>query len=376
MAAPSYQVDGPGYADIRIANIAIAPYDIPLAQPWVSARGSLERRRGWLLRLQTSEGALGFGDCAPLPGAGTESNDDAARTMRSLLPSLADQRGDAVLDMLGNMPAAPAVRCAVETALLDLVAAAAGQPMAQQLNPEAVERVTVNAMIGALDREVGTRAQRAVGEGYHVLKIKLGVGSPGTEVAALIELAQGLPAAVRLRLDANRAWDQDTARSVIEVLSDLPIEGLEEPVRGGDAEALRALQAHAPWPLAMDESLPQESLALQGLLSEPPVRRFVLKPMVLGGPLRTLEIARRACDAGVEVIVTTTVDTAVGTFAALHAAAALGGGSTHGLATSGWLAENIAEPPAIQQGKMTVGTRAGLGATPYESIRFKDVADV
>ena len=98
--------------------------------------------------------------------------------------------------------------------------------------------------------------------------------------------------------------------------------------------------------------------------------------MVLGGPSSTLEIARRARDAGVEVIVTTTVDTAVGTFAALHAAAALGGGSTHGLATSGWLAENVAEPPAIQHGQMTVGTRAGLGVTPFESIRFKDVADV
>jgi o-succinylbenzoate synthase len=374
MPVYSYQFDVSGYADIRIARIAIASYDLPLTRPWSSARGTLTRRRGWLLRLQSSDGVLGVGECAPLPGAGTEPFDDAATTLRTLLPGIAGQRADDVLEKLQGIARSPAARCAMETALVDLAATVAGCSVAKQLNPQAVESVPVNAMIGPLDSEVGIRAQRAVTEGYRVLKLKLGVVSPETEARALHELAHELPPEVSLRLDANRAWGEDTARAMIETLSGLPVEGLEEPLKDGGSKALHRLQAIAPWPLAIDESLAHSPLA--ELFSDPPVRRFVLKPMVVGGPMSALKIAARARSAGIEVIVTTTVDTAVGTLAALHTAAALAGNSTHGLATSSWLAEDVAEPPVIERGQIVVAPRPGLGVIPLESINFEDVSDV
>jgi o-succinylbenzoate synthase len=374
MPAHSHQYDVSGYADIRIARVAIATYDLPLTRPWSSARGTLARRRGWLLRLQSSDGALGFGECAPLPGAGTEAFDDAATTLRTLLPALAGQQADGVLEKLRVITRSPTARCALETALLDLAATATGCSAAKHLNPRAIESVPVNAMIGALDSEVGIRAQRAAAAGYRVLKLKLGVASPETEFRALHELAQKLPPEVSLRLDANRAWDDNTARVMVEALSGLPVEGLEEPLKDGGSKELRRLQAIAPWPLALDESLAHAPL--DELIGNPPVRRFVLKPMVVGGPLTALDIAARARSAGIEAIVTTTVDTTVGTLAALHAAAALAGDSTHGLATSNWLAEDVAEPPVIEHGLIAVGLRPGLGVTPFESVEFEDVSDV
>lgn len=374
MSAHARQIDVSGYTDILISRVAICAYDLPLARGWSSARGTLERRRGWLLRLQSGEGALGFGECAPLPGAGTETFDEAAATLRSLLPELAGKRGDVALERLFGITQSPAARCALETALLDLAANSAGCSVARHLNPRALESVRVNAMIGALHSDAGARAQRAAAEGYRVLKLKLGVSSPETEIRALHELVRGLPSELSLRLDANRAWDEDTARTMIEALSGLPIEGLEEPLSGGGLEALRELQAIAPWPLAIDESLAQ--LSVDELASNPPVQRLVLKPMVVGGPLSALHIAASLRSAGIEIIVTTTVDTAVGTLAALHTAAALAGDSTHGLATSSWLAEDVATPPAIERGQMMLGSRPGLGVIPFESIDFEDVSDV
>ena len=62
---------------VRLTHCTFAPYRLPLRQPWVSARGGFVVREGWLVRLVTDAGLIGYGDCAPLPQAGTESMDSA-----------------------------------------------------------------------------------------------------------------------------------------------------------------------------------------------------------------------------------------------------------------------------------------------------------
>ena len=361
-------------APVRIAEAGVARFALPLRRPWNSARGSRDTRRGWLIRLRSSDGLIGIGECSPLPGAGTESFDHAARRLKDLLPKFAGSTPETVLDLLPAVETSPAVRCAVETAILDLAATAAGQPLSRLLNPAARDNVAVNAALGSLDDQISKRASDALSQGYQILKLKLGVRPLEQEIAALYALAPQLPAGTRLRLDANGAWDEAASRTAVAALADLPIDALEEPLGGADLEAWRRLQALAPWPLAMDESF--HRWPRQTLLADPPARRIVLKPMVTGGSLPALETAVRARRSGIEVIVTTTLDSAVGTWAALHTAAALGTDQTHGLATSGWFAEDVGVPPTIERGQMRIGARPGLGVTPFGSIKFEDVASV
>ena len=44
------------------------PFGFVLPQPLATAAGTVHQRRGWLLRAQGSEGALGWGEAAPLDG--------------------------------------------------------------------------------------------------------------------------------------------------------------------------------------------------------------------------------------------------------------------------------------------------------------------
>jgi len=107
--------------------------------------------------------------------------------------------------------------------------------------------------------------------------------------------------------------------------------------------------------LALDESLTE--VDLDKLWQRPPVKRLTIKPMVQGGLLPGLKLAQKAYKAGMDVIVTTTIDSAVGVWAATHLAAALGKkgeGLAHGLATSEWLVKDVARPPVIQQGIITL----------------------
>lgn len=342
-----------------IRSQRLIPYALPLKRPWVSARGRISERCGYLVELHDSEGHTGYGDCAPLPEAGTETHAQAGTALHDALPRLVGQSLEAALQGLPPSPSPhPATRCALEQALLELQAHRQGLPLARSLNPEAVDSVLVNDSWGTAAQALDALPESAC----KVVKIKVGVLPPYEELGQLQALCGRLPASMRLRLDANGAWEAKQAADFIRGLNGLPIESLEEPLARAEPDTLRTLQALAPFPLALDESLPA-ALSTTGLAALP-VQRLVLKPMVLGGLHPALELARQAQQRGHECVVTTTIDSAVGVWGAVHLAAALGPVKpplAHGLATSAWLLQDVAAGPVCEEGRIELGKQAGLG---------------
>jgi L-alanine-DL-glutamate epimerase-like enolase superfamily enzyme len=182
----------------------------------------------------------------------------------------------------------------------------------------------------------------------------------------LHDLARRLPVGTSLRLDANCAWNEREAAEFLGALAGLPVESVEDPLVQPDRTAWIRLQAKVPFPLAADESL--RIMGADAVFNQPPVRRIVLKPMVLGGLVSALALARRAREAGVECVVTSTVDSAVGVTAALHLAAAVANDLAHGLATSAWLEGDVGNPPWPSRGALLLGDCPGLGCIPSEEI--------
>lgn len=324
----------------------ITPYDLPLRRPWP---GIGTRRRGWIVRLD-DDGVTGFGDCAPLPALGTEDFAAAEAALHETLPHVAigvpqpavaaGFHPDQHLERWrGWCQRAPAAACAIDTALCDLSARASGRPLSAWLDGAAAERVKVSGIGEA-------------GPGQAV-KLKL-----PADVGAAIRLAEQTPGP--LRLDANRAFSYDEAAALLKAVRHLPVEHVEEPLRQPTVTALEELQRLVPFPIAIDESLGQ--LGLEAVLQSD-LRRLVLKPVLLGGPLRTLAIARRAMRAGREVVVTTAVDSAVGAWMTVHLAAAVNNRLAHGLDTARWLAEDVAAGPSPAGGWLDIPQTAGLGVT-------------
>lgn len=356
---------------MRLAAARLRPYALPLRAPWRTAAGTLSVREGWLLRLETEDGRHGYGDCAPLPAAGTETAARAAAALAGHLRRLAGKPVDAALREL--LPdACPAARCAVECALLDLAAQAADTPLADFLRgAPCARRIAVNAALGDLIRVGEPAVHAACAEGYRVIKVKVGCAPVDAEIARLAELAALLPQGIRLRLDANRAWSAQDAARFVAAAQDLPIDLLEEPLADPQpaalAPALAQLQADCRFPLALDESGPRD--VDDAFFAAPPVRRLVLKPPRLGGLRPALAIARRAAEtgvSGVDCVVTSTLESACGVLAAAHLAAALGNDLAHGLATSAWLTENTGLPPALDGAWIELPAGAGLGFVAHE----------
>ena len=163
-------------------------------------------------------------------------------------------------------------------------------------------------------------------------------------------------------MDANGAWSAPEAIETIQALEECDLELVEQPVPPSSLEEMRLVRENVETPIAADEGITDVASAIR-LLDAQAAQFLVVKPMVVGGLRTALEIAKLGERCGVAVIVTTTIDSGVGTAAALHLAAALpSDGPACGLATAPLLkASLLARPLAIERGRMHVPAGPGLG---------------
>ena len=347
---------------MRIAAARLRPYVLPLVRPWVAASATLSERRGVLVTVELEGGVAGWGDCAPLPSSGESGH---ARALAGLAASVGDLPGRSVDEAIAALEAVPCpeARWALETALLDAKARRLGQPLFRLLGGSGPPTpVLINGALGVLDEGCVARADRALARGFSVAKIKMGVFAIDSEIEALRAVVRHTGGRLRLRLDANRAWRESDAVAVLDALAGLPIDGMEEPLAAPTLGGLAQLQARSAFAIAVDESLPV--LGADRLLEEPTVRRLVVKPARLGGMSATLQLAARARAVGVEVVLTSVVDSAIGVTAAAHLAMALPCPAIHGLGTLEWLAADVAAPPSSLGGALVVPDGPGLGLVP------------
>jgi o-succinylbenzoate synthase len=210
-------------------------------------------------------------------------------------------------------------------------------------------------------REEATRAQAA---GYLAAKLKLGGVQLAEDVARVRAARDGLGPSVRLRGDANGAWNLREAFAALAALAPFALEYVEQPVAANDIAGLAELRRSRIVPVAADESVATEQGLLR-LLEADAADVVVLKPATLGGPRRALELAAQARHAGVGVVFTHAFETAVGARHVLHCAAAWGDPQgVHGLQTAGLFTTDVAEPVHCRDGWVEIPDAPGLGVAP------------
>ncbi|RXK49557.1 mandelate racemase/muconate lactonizing enzyme family protein [Halorientalis pallida] len=335
----------------------IEPYHLDLARPLSTARGSIDEREGFLVRVEYAD-RVGLGEAAPLPGW-TESL-DACREALEWAPKLAtDEDWGVAL----SETSAPAARHALALALADARAKLDNTPLYRYLgNERLVRRVPVNATVGDADAETTARSViEAVENGFDCVKIKIGAREVDEDVERLRRVREVVGDDVALRADANGAWDREQAERAFDGLEALDLEYVEQPMPAEKVAAHAGLRNGGnEVPIALDESLAGRPVT--DLLAAEAADYLVLKPMALGGPDRARNVARQARQAGVTPVISTTIDAVVARTAAVHVAAAIPEIPACGLATADWLADDLGPDPApVADGQIEVPQAKGLG---------------
>ncbi|HKT84071.1 MAG TPA: mandelate racemase/muconate lactonizing enzyme family protein [Solirubrobacterales bacterium] len=334
---------------MRIASIEVVPYALPFKQPYVTARGRLERREMVLLRLRDEDGLVGLGEAVPLSLRGGANVASVAAELEALVEH--DRLDEGVLRAMAPGLSPPA-RCAALTALLDLRSRHAA-------TASDYRTVECNAtLVAGEPAAVAADAERWAAEGFTTFKLKLGAGDDIGQVRAVRE-AVGPEA--RIRIDANAAWSTRTAVQVLSEIETYGIELVEQPAT--HLEALAEIGAATSIPVAGDESI--ESCAD----AERAVRLGACdiaasKLSKVGGPEEAIEIA-----GVMPSYISSALDGPVGIAAGAQVAQTLAAAApsdaprfAHGLATQRLFASTIAAVECeLREGMLHLPPGPGLG---------------
>jgi muconate cycloisomerase len=344
---------------VNLSLVEVVPYALPFKQPYVTARGILQRREMVLLRVRDEDGVIGLGEAVPLALRGGAMITQVVRELERFAESQATEG-----------LSAPA-RCAVETALMDLRGRKApGSTPAE----EATEAVPCNAtLVAGAPEEVAAQAQSWAKDGFTTFKLKLGAETAKTRVQhgfsrfreGDMEQVRGVREAVgpeaRIRVDVNEAWDLETAKRMLADLEPLGIELAEQPVPG--LEAMAELAGSTSIPLAADESV--ASLAEAERAAALGACEFTgIKLSKVGGSKEALAIADI-----LPAYVTSALDGPVGIAAGAQVALSLAETThperlhlAHGLATQRLFASTIAAVECeLRDGMLHLPPGPGLG---------------
>ena len=352
-----------------VERVETVPYALPFREPYVTARGALERREMVLLRLRTDDGPEGLGEAVPLSlrgGDGLAEVDAALREAGQRLIGLDLNPGEeeplavAVATFLElvrprKLPAPAAA--ALECALFDLAAKELDEPLWATLRASEAKPVETNATLtAAAPDSLVAQAESWGAQGFGTFKLKLGGGD---DVAGVAAVREALGPDARIRVDANEAWQPDEAIAVLRVLEPLDIELAEQPVAG--LRWMARVAGDVAIPLAADESVNDEADAHRAVQRRA-CAFATAKLSKVGGMGAARQIA-----AVLPTYLSSALDGPVGIAAAGHVTQVLrerglDPGIAHGLATQRLFAETVASRECeLTDGRLRLPDGPGIG---------------
>lgn len=349
----------------RMTVIEVKPYRLALQTPYRWSKGTQYHRMGAILRLESPDGHVGWGEAA-LPPHVDYPQEAFAAEIRTLMTGL-DPLAEDFLSEISLRECPARIRCGISTAVLTLRAAQSGQTLAGYLlgrESHVPLKVPVNDLIGDAEPEAcAQRARDADARGQDTVKVKC---TPERELdlRRIQAIREAVPN-IKIRLDPNESWPIEWAGEQLRAMEKFKIEYCEEPLpRGTPLSDYGRLRRETSVPIALDDSVRTvRDVELAAIQEAADI--FILKAQRVGGPDRLLEIVRAATARGIGCTVTSSLETSVGLYLGIHCAALTPAPiAAAGIGTARFYAENVCEPPQIVDGYMSVPSTPGLGFDP------------
>ena len=353
-------------AVLEVAAVRRHLHRAPLRHPFVTAARRTEAVEYVVAEVELAGGTVGQGSAAETVAV---TGEDAASILAALdgplgaaLRGARGTIGELSARVAAAMPGATSAKAALEVALHDAWARAAGRPLVELLGGSAVATMR-NDMTVSLEEPatMAERAREAVAAGHEILKIKLGhdIAEDRDRLAAVVEAA---PSA-RLRLDANQGWLPDQAVEIITGFEadGLPVELVEQPVAAGDVEGLARVTAAVSLPIMADEAVWSAADAHR-LIEARACDLLNIKLAKTGGLRGAIEVAEAARRAGIDCMLGAMMEPRISITAAAHLALAHPAITMIDLDPPAWFASALPRGGIVQErGVLRLSGGPGLG---------------
>ncbi|XP_057478284.1 protein PHYLLO, chloroplastic isoform X2 [Actinidia eriantha] len=295
-------------------------------------------REGFIVTLSLEDGSMGFGEVAPLE-IHQENLIDVEDQLRFLihviqqkkisyfLPLLKGSFSSWIWKVLGILPGSifPSVRCGLEMAILNAIAAMKSSSLFNILHPGTAAEVEVSERSASIQicaliesngspEDIADIAATLVGEGFSTIKLKVARRPDPIEDARVIqEVRKKVGCQINLRADANQKWTYEEAVRFSSSVMNCDLQYIEEPVQ--DEDDIIKFCEQTGLPVALDETLgniTENPLKMLAKFTHSGVAAVVIKPSVVGGFENAALIARWAQQHGKMSVVSATFESSLG----------------------------------------------------------------
>ena len=205
---------------------------------------------------------------------------------------------------IGRAGATTMAQAAVDIALWDIIAKAAGRPLWQQLGGGRRSDIPVyNSHAGWLNYSIDQlkdEALRLLERGYSALKMKVGLADTHEDYRRVQAVRRAIGDDTVLMVDANQKWDLMQASFAARRFEDLGLAWLEEPLHPDDIGAHCTLKERTSIPIALGEHV-YTSYAFRDYLDNGAVDVIQVDVCRVGGITPWLEVAAMAHAHGIRV---------------------------------------------------------------------------
>lgn len=348
----------------RIERVTVHPVGTKLSSELHTAHYRYAQSDDIFVRLELASGVVGWGAAAPKPYITGETQQSASMVLlHHLGPAVVGcdvfdiaaiaRRLDRVVR--GNQ----AAKCAIDLALHDARGRVLGVPVHALIGGSLRTRLPGFDLIGYVSPEqaAATAATRA-GAGFTDLKVKVGQELQ-TDLARVAAVREAAPH-VRVKLDANQAWNRKQAIAALRAFEQYDIDAVEQPVPVGDTAGLVAVRNAASCRVIADEAVQSPRDALE-LIKAGAVDALNVKIAKVGGLTTALQVAAVAAAAGVDCMAGCTMETSLIDAAAAHFMASTAVVVDHEVKAPLWAEDDAASGLEMREGSVLVPTGPGLG---------------
>ena len=253
---------------------------IPPERQHVSDFGTIASFDSVVVKIETAEGLVGWGEAKAGVGSAASAHGLAAIVNQDLAPLLVGQdprdvgrlwevmyntpregyaldRGH-VLPQLGRRGLSISAIAGVDLALWDILGKSLGAPVWRLLGGRRAERMPAYASGGWADEaRIGEQLAGYVAQGgFRAVKMRVGVmdGEPHRSAARVRAARRTLGPDVKLMADAHGTWTVSEAKTFCRMVEDCNLYWLEEPVTADDKAGLAEVRRASSVPIATGES--------------------------------------------------------------------------------------------------------------------------
>lgn len=318
-----------------------------------TSRGVLTEKHSWFIELNDGN-STGIGECSIIPGLSPDFTDEVSYHKQvEKTVQLINNQSLTLENCSSLLIDFPSILFGIETAFLDLKNG--GKKLIfDNAFARGEQKIAINGLIWmGGEKFMQEQIAQKLSEGFTTIKLKIGAIDFETELKLLKSIRKEYSSdQITLRVDANGAFDSNSAIEVLNELAELEIHSIEQPIKAGQWAEMKHLCSITPTPIALDEELIGISKLDQKieLLETINPHYIILKPSLHGGISGSKEWIQLAEERSIPWWMTSALESNIGLNAICQFAAEYQNDLPQGLGTGSLYVDNIESDLTVENG--------------------------